>query len=400
MEKVPFLDLSPQHLPLQDEIFRALGDVFRRQWYVMGQEVEAFEKEFAAYSGTSHCIGVGNGLDALTLSLKALNIGAGDRVVVPAHTFVATACAVAWAGAQVTLADVDADTGNLTASHLEAAVAPSVRAVLPVHLYGQICEMEDLMAVARRSGLWVVEDNAQSQGAHYAGRASGSWGDLAGTSFYPGKNLGALGDGGAVLCSDEALCRQIRLLRNYGSETKYEHEVIGINSRLDEIQAAVLRLKLRDLDRNNQARQRLASIYLAGLKAVAEVQLPRTAARAQHVYHLFVIRSHERTALRAAMSQQGIETLIHYPIPVHLQKAFSHLGYRAGQFPNSEDWARRAMSLPLYPGLEAEAQLRVINGIRNFYGYKSLQLGDLWLSELLSSPAVPALSEAVLSDSP
>ncbi|HRX00434.1 MAG TPA: DegT/DnrJ/EryC1/StrS family aminotransferase, partial [Cyclobacteriaceae bacterium] len=328
-------------------------------WYIQGEELEAFEREFAAYCGVSHCIGVGNGLDSLHLILRAMGIGSGDEVIVPAHTFIATWLAVSYTGARPVPVDIqDDDSYTMNPGLIEAAITPKTRAIIPVHLYGRPADMGAIRSIAERYGLDVIEDAAQAHGARYHGTKVGSMGVAAAFSFYPGKNLGAFGDGGAVTTSDEALAEKIKTLRNYGSNEKYVHDVLGFNSRLDPIQAAVLRVKLRHLDVWNQRRlQRVAQYYL-GLKQKALV-LPLETNGYDSVYHLFIVRTTFRQKVMSALRKAGIETLIHYPLPPHKQKAYSN--YVQEGFPVTETICHELFSLPIGPHLTEEQVAYVCN---------------------------------------
>lgn len=361
---IPFLDLRPMHEPLKQALEAALGNVLARSHYILGPEVEGFEQAFADYCGARHCIGVGNGLDALHLILEGYDIGPGDEVIVPAHTFIATWLAVSHAGASIVPVDVDSRTANLDARLLAAAITPRTRAIIPVHLYGQPAEMEGIRSAVAGRDIRIIEDAAQAHGARYQGQAAGTLGDAAGFSFYPGKNLGALGDGGAVVTNDDALADRLRMLRNYGSAVKYRHESAGWNSRLDELQAAFLNVKLPHLDAWNAARQTAARGYLSALAGIPGLTLPTVPEGMAPVWHLFVIRTAERDALQAHLHAQDIGTLIHYPAPPHLQPAYASLGFPAGRFPEAEAWAREALSLPLWPGIPWEP---VAEAIRRFF---------------------------------
>lgn len=345
----------------------AVGRVYDSHYYVLGESVRQFEQEYAAFSGVAHCVGVANGLDALHLALVALGVGAGDEVLVPSNTYIATWLAVTFVGATPVPVEPDAATYNLDPARLEAAITGRTKAIMPVHLYGQACDMTGIMAVAARHGLAVVEDNAQAQGAAWQGQLTGSFGQLNATSFYPGKNLGALGDAGGLTCQDAALAERVRTLRNYGSQQKYYNERIGYNSRLDELQAAVLRVKLPHLPAWTAERQRLAAAYDARLAGIPELILPRTAPGASHVYHLYVVRTPRRDALQQHLTAAGIGTLIHYPVPPHRQQAYASLGYAEGAFPLAEELARTSLSLPLWPGMSAADLDAVCAAIRGFF---------------------------------
>ncbi len=365
---VPFLDLHAAYLELKPELDEAALRVLGSGWYLLGAELSAFEAEFAAYLGVKHCIGVGNGLDALHLSLRALGVGPGDEVLVPSNTFIATWLAVTYAGATPVPVEPDPDTYNLDPARLEAALTKRTKAVVPVHLYGQPADMDPIGAFAARHGLRVLEDAAQAHGARYRGRRVGGLGDAAAWSFYPGKNLGALGDGGAVTTDDDALAERLRTLRNYGSRTKYVHETLGVNSRLDELQAAVLRVKLRHLDRWNERRREVAAHYLAALADLAPttgLTLPAVPAWAEPVWHLFVVRSPERDRLQQHLKAQGIETLVHYPTPPHRQGAYRHLELLPGRLPLAEALHEQVLSLPLGPHLTGAGVAAVVSSLRD-----------------------------------
>lgn len=363
MTRIPFLDLKASHAELQEELEQAFRCVVASGWYILGSEVDRFEQVFAAYCGVDHCVGVANGLDALHLILRGYGIGERDEVIVPSNTYIATWLAVSHAGATPVPVEPDERTCNLDPSHIEAAITPRTRAIIAVHLYGQPADMDAINAVAKKHGLKVIEDAAQAHGARYKGRRVGSLGDAAGFSFYPGKNLGAIGDGGAVTTRDPELADRIRVLRNYGSRVKYHNEIRGFNSRLDELQAAILREKLKKLDEWNSRRTAIASAYLEQLKGVPLV-LPTVPDWADPVWHLFVVRTPQRDALQKHLADQGIGTMIHYPIPPHLQPAYTDLGYGEGAFPVSERIHREVLSLPMGPHLTEEqvkSTTRVIN---------------------------------------
>lgn len=345
---VPFLDLRAPYRELREEIDDAVARVLRSGWYLLGPEVEAFEAEFAAYCSAEHCVAVGSGGDALSLILRALGVGAGDEVIVPAHTFIATWLAVSDVGATPVPVEPDLGTFTMDPSLIEAAITPRTRVILPVHLYGHPAELTAVQAVADRHGLAVVEDAAQAPGAVHNGRRVGAAPSTVAFSFYPGKNLGALGDSGAVVTSDRQLADKVRLLRNYGSQVKYRHEVLGTNSRTDEIQAAVLRVKLSRLDEWNARRARVAERYLAGLEGL-DLELPGVAPWAGHVWHLFVVRTDDRSALAVRLTEAGIGSLVHYPVAVHASPAYAPLGL--GPFPLSERLADEVLSLPIGPHL-------------------------------------------------
>jgi len=359
---VPFLDLAAAHAEIAAELEPAVLAVLRSGRYILGPEVEAFEAEFAARLGVRHCVGVGNGLDALRLSLMSLGIGRGDEVIVPGHTYIATWFAVSAAGATPVPVDVDETTYLIAPTAVEAAITPRTRAILPVHLYGQTAPMAPLLDIARRHGLAVVEDAAQAQGAALNGIPAGTQGNCAAWSFYPVKNLGAAGDAGAVTTNDDNLARRLRLARNQGSLTRSVHEMIGSNSRLDELQAAVLRVKLRHLDGWNDRRRSAAARYLARLSG-SGMGLPAIAPGAYHVWHQFVVRHLERDSLRSTLAAAGIETLIHYETPPHLQAAYADLRLGAGSLPTTESLAREIVSLPIDPFMSSDMQDAVIGAV-------------------------------------
>lgn len=365
MKQVPFLDLKALYLELKEELDAAYFRVMESGWYILGEEVATFEKDFAKYCDAKYCIGVGNGLDALHLILRAMDIGAGDEVIVPANTYIATWLAVSYAGATPVPVEPDEKTYNIDPTRIEAAITEKTKAILPVHLYGQPADMDPILEIAERYQLKVIEDAAQAHGATYKGKKVGGLGDAAGFSFYPGKNLGAIGDGGAVTTNDHQLAEKIRLLRSYGSRKKYQHELAGFNSRLDELQAAFLCVKLRQLDRWNMRRQEIASRYLAGLQN-AELVLPTVAPHCEPVWHLFVVRSKTRQALQDHLVMRGVETLIHYPKAPHLQGAYQEMGLAKGAYPIAETLQEEVLSLPIYPQMTDEQVDRVIDASRSF----------------------------------
>jgi dTDP-4-amino-4,6-dideoxygalactose transaminase len=347
---IPFVDLRVQYESLKTEIDEALARVLSHSGFVLGREVEAFEERFAAYLGVRFCVGVSSGTAALHLALIALGVGAGAEVIVPANSFFATAEAVSIAGARPVLVDADPVSYTMAVNRVEAAITPRTKAIIPVHLYGQPADLDPLLEIAARRRLLVIEDAAQAHGARYKGRKVGSFGRAGCFSFYPGKNLGAFGEGGAVVTDDPEVARQVRLLRNHGSETKYQHELVGYNLRLEGIQAAVLAVKLQYLDEWNGRRRQHAARY-ADLLGDAGLRLPHAMAYAEHVYHLFVVQTELRDAQQAMLRQAGIETGIHYPVPIHLQPAYRELGHQRGDFPESERQADRVLSLPMFPEL-------------------------------------------------
>ena len=356
---VPFVRLDRDDPALLEELLRAVRAVAEESAFTLGRHVEAFEAEFAAYCEAAHAVGVGSGTDALALALRALGVGPGDAVIVPASTFIATAEAVTAVGARPRLVDVDPATGLLTAAAVEAALGPRVRCVIPVHLYGATVDMDPILAVARAAGIAVVEDACQAHGARYRGRRVGTLGDAGCFSFYPAKNLGAWGDGGAVVTDRADLADRVRLLRSHGERPRYRHRVVGTTARLDGLQAAILRVKLRRLDGWNEDRRRAAATLRAALRdAGAAVDVPAEAiAGGDHVHHLFVIRCDDRDGLREGLARRGVASAVHYPVPVHRAEAYAHLGYGEGSLPAAEAIAARVCSLPMFPGLtEAEAE--------------------------------------------
>jgi dTDP-4-amino-4,6-dideoxygalactose transaminase len=368
---VPFLDLQAPYAELRADIDAAVHRVLARGWYVLGEEVAAFEREFAAYCGVAHCVGTSNGLDALQLVLRAWGVGPGDEVIVPSHTFIATWLAVSNVGAVPVPVEVDPQTYNLDAARVGDAVTPRTRAVIPVHLYGQTADMDGICAVARHHGLRVLEDAAQAQGARYRGRRAGGLGDAAAWSFYPGKNLGAIGDAGAVTTNDPELAGRVRLLANYGSARKYEHVAQGTNARLDELQAAVLRAKLAHLDAWNARRRQVAERYLAELAGVPVV-LPAVPEWAEPAWHLFVVRSTERDALQAALADSGVHTLVHYPTPPHRQGAYPRFSPEAlgeDRWPIATRLAREVLSLPIGPHVSDAQAEAVVGALRAAAAY-------------------------------
>lgn len=356
--QVPFLDLRAAYEELKAEVDAAVSRVLDSGYYLLGKEIEAFEKEFAEYLDVRHCVAVGSGLDALHLALRALEVGQGEEVLVPSNTYIATWLAVSYAGAVPVPVEPDERTYNIDPGKLEAAITDRTRGIIPVHLYGQPADMDPILEVARKHNLWVLEDAAQAHGASYKGKRVGGLGDIAGWSFYPGKNLGAFGDGGAVTTNNGEFADRVRVLRNYGSRTKYFNEVRGFNSRLDEIQAAVLRVKLKHLDGWNRRRLQIAELYRRELEG-CDLILPYVPEWAEPAYHLFVVRSGQRDALHQYLETQGIGTLIHYPVPPHLQQAYCEIGLAAGTLPISERIHQEVLSLPIGPHV-TEAQVETV----------------------------------------
>ncbi|MGQ9896458.1 MAG: DegT/DnrJ/EryC1/StrS family aminotransferase [Acidobacteriota bacterium] len=364
--QIPFVDLQAQYRSLQDELNAAVLAVMQQCNFILGKEVTDFERAFADYVGTQYCVGVASGLDALRLALEALGIGPGDEVIVPAHTFIASALAVSAVGARPVLVEVDEASFNIDPARIEAAITPRTKAIMPVHLYGQPADMDPILNLARQYSLRVIEDASQAHGARYRGRRVGALGDAGCFSFYPGKNLGAYGDAGGLVTNDAVLAEKVRFLRNYGQEVKYKHVVKGYNLRLDTLQAAVLGVKLRYLDTWNARRAAHAAAYTHALEGVGDLQLPRVIT-GDHVFHLYVIRTQQRDALQAHLNRQGIATVIHYPIPIHLQAAYADLGYTHGTFPITERLSGEILSLPMYAELTAEQQNYVTAAVKNFF---------------------------------
>ena len=365
--KVPFVSFLPMEKELDKEIRSAFERVYTRSWYIEGVEDQKFEKAFAEFCSSKYCVGVGNGLDALMLALKAIGVGVGDEVIVPSNTYIATALAVTYVGATPKFVEPDVRTFNINPVKIESAITEKTRAIMPVHLYGQPCDMDLIMEIAKKYHLYIIEDCAQAHGAKYKGKVIGSFGDAAGFSFYPGKNLGALGDAGATVTNNETIAKAVRALGNYGSDYKYHHIYLGNNSRLDEIQAAFLSVKLPHLDRMNQERRKIAEKYLTGINN-PYVELPYVPEYANPVWHIFAVRSNSRDELEKYLNDNGIGTNKHYPIPMHLQECYRNLGYKEGDFPIAEEISRTELSLPMYYGMSDEEVEYVINKINSFRG--------------------------------
>lgn len=364
--KVPFVDLAAQHGAIGDELREAMSAVMTRGDFILGRDVGLFEEEFAAFCGMPHAIGLDSGTSALELSLRAYDIGPGDEVITAANTFIATTFAISYTGARPVLVEIDPDTYNIDPARLEAAITERTKAIIPVHLYGQPADMDPILDVAQQHGLVVIEDACQAHGARYRGGRAGTFGHAAAFSFYPAKNLGAFGDGGMVVTKDPEIARSIRMLRDYGQRAKYQHVVQGYNRRLDTIQAAVLRVKLRYLDTWNAARRGHARHYNELLAQIPGIAIPGVPDYAMPVHHLYVIRVNRRDALRAFLQERGIATGIHYPIPIHLQDAYRNLGYPAGSFAITERYAGQILSLPMYAELPSAAIEAVAACIREF----------------------------------
>lgn len=364
---IPYLDLKKINLKYETAFKDAFEDVLHSGWYILGQSVDTFENEYAIFSQTKHAIGVANGLDALILSLKALGVGAGDEVIVPSNTYIASWLAVSFLGATPVPVEPRIDTYNINPDLIEAAITKKTKVIMPVNLYGQAAELESICKIAKKHNLYIVEDNAQSQGASYKEKPAGSWGDINATSFYPGKNLGALGDGGAITTDNEALNKMVKILRNYGSEKKYYNQVKGFNSRLDELQAALLSIKLKSLTEENNERIKWASVYNTELQGVGDLTLPILAPHASSVYHIYQIRTSKRDELMQYLSKNEIGHIIHYPVPPHLQEAYQEMGFIKGDFPIAEEIAQTGLSIPLYPGICQSHVEYVISTIKHFF---------------------------------
>lgn len=365
--KVPFLDLGLAHQALQEELQKEFLTVYNSGRFILGTKLEQFEQEFAQYSNVREAVGVASGLDALILSLRALNIGEDDEVLVPSNAYFATALAVTSVRARPVFVEPNEDTFNVNPDNIQDALTPKTKAIIPIHFFGNPCEMDQLCRVATAANIKVVEDNAQSQGAEWNGKKTGSWGDVNATSFYPTKNLGALGDAGAITTNDTSLAETIRHLRNYGGKEKNAHLYLGMNSRMDELQAAFLRVKLNYLDQWNLERQKTALFYRNRLSGIEEIKLPLTLGSAKHVYHQFVIRCDQRDSLRDHLTEKGVETGIHYPTPPYMQPAFGYLGLQKGMFPIAERFAGTSLSLPIYPGITEQQLAVVTDAVKSFF---------------------------------
>lgn len=365
--EIPYLNLRKINLEFRESLKTAFDEVLDSGWYIMGSNLERFESDYALFNDSKYCVGVANGLDALILSLKALNIGKGDEVIVPSNTYIATWLAVSYVGATPVPVEPKWETCNIDPKQIVSKITSKTKAIIPVHLYGQIAEMHAIMKIAKNYNLKVIEDNAQAQGARFNDKISGSFGDVNATSFYPGKNLGALGDGGAITTNNEDLAQKIKILRNYGSEEKYYNSVKGINSRLDEIQAAFLSIKLKNLENSNQERNQLAEIYSSELANVGDLSIIEIANKCTSVHHIYQIRSGHRDSIQKELLNKKIGNMIHYPVPPHLQKAYSELNFKKGDFPIAEKIANQTLSLPLYQGLKENEIEYVIKTIKNYF---------------------------------
>lgn len=363
--KVPFVSFVPMERELNNDIKAAFERVFNRSWYIEGVEDQQFEKAFAKYCTVEYCVGVANGLDALILALKALGIGEGDEVIVPSNTYIATALAVSYVGATPVFVEPDIRTFNIDPMKIESAITEKTKAIMPVHLYGQPCDMDSIMEIAKKHSLYIIEDCAQAHGATYKGKVIGSFGDASGFSFYPGKNLGALGDAGATVTNSKEIAEMVRALGNYGSDYKYHHIYQGNNSRLDEMQAAFLAAKLPHLERMNSERRRIAQCYLEGINN-PNVILPYVIEDVVPVWHIFAIRCSKRDELEAYLNSKGIGTNKHYPIPMHMQECYKELGFQKGDFPIAEEISSTELSIPMYYGMTDEQIQYVIDAINEF----------------------------------
>ncbi len=362
---IAYSDLTYIHNEIRHEIDEKTKNILDSNWFILGNEVEEFEREYAKYVGAKHCIAVGNGLDALHLILAGYGIGTGDEVIVPANTFIATALAVSYCGAKPVLVDADEITCNIDISKIEEKITEKTKAIMAVHLYGRVVDIDAVYQIARKYNLKVIEDAAQAHNAKLRGKKTGSLGDAAGFSFYPGKNLGAFGDAGAVTTNDDELARKIRALRNYGSEEKYKHIYKGVNSRLDELQAGVLRVKINYLDKWTEERKKIATYFLNNIKN-PKVKLPVQPDKEQHVWHVFSVFVQDREEFMAYMDSKDIKTLIHYPIPVHMQECYKELGYVEGDFPVAERLAKEEVSLPLWVGMTDSELREIVDAINSF----------------------------------
>ena len=366
--KVPFLSFDATNDLIKDEIFHSFERFFDSKWYVLGNQVKSFETEYAQFNNTNHCVGVGSGLDALILALKALDIKSGDEVIVPSNTYIASVLSISYVGATPVFVEPDIKTYNLDVNKIESSITAKTKAIMPVHLYGQACNMTTIIALAQKYNLFVIEDNAQSQGATWKGHLTGSFGHINATSFYPGKNLGAFGEAGAITTNDEGLAGKVQALRNYGSIKKYYNEYKGVNSRLDEVQAGFLSVKLRYLNEWSEERRKIASHYNAELAPIQDIlSLPFIEKEATSVYHLYIIRTDRRDQLQEYLKQKGIGTLIHYPVPPHLQKAYAELGFKQGDFPIAEELANTMLSLPIFIGMKVKQINYICETIKLFF---------------------------------
>jgi dTDP-4-amino-4,6-dideoxygalactose transaminase len=364
---IPFVSFEFTNRLIKQEILEAFESFFDCSWYVLGDSVREFEKNYARFNQVKYAVGFSNGLDALHIALKVAGVKTGDEVIVPSNTYIASLLAVSYTGAQPVLVEPDINTYNIAIGKIEDAITVKTKAILPVHLYGQACDMDGIMQIARKHNLFVIEDNAQAHGASWNERLTGSWGHINATSFYPGKNLGALGDAGAITTNDEAFCEAAMVLRNYGSKQKYYNDVIGFNMRLDECQAAFLSVKLKYLLEWTKQRQQIAAWYNQYLINTGDIIMPVVADNATHVYHLYIIRTWQRDALQQYLKNCGVGTLIHYPVPPHFQQAYSFLGFGKGDFPVAEEIANTCLSLPVWPGMQEHHVDYIAKCINGFF---------------------------------
>lgn len=363
---VPFLSFDAMNDAFKEEAKATFERFFDSKWYVLGEMTKQFELDYAAFNQTQFAIGISNGLDALQIALRVLGVGEGDEVIVPSNTYIATALAVSYVGATPIFVEPNPKTYNIDPQRISEAISPKTKAIMPVHLYGQSCEMDAIMSIAKKHGLWVIEDNAQAHGAAYNGKLTGSFGELNATSFYPSKNVGALGEAGAITCDNAELAQKVKAIRNYGSQQRYYNEIKGFNARIDELQAGLLSIKLKHIARWTAERQQIAAWYRTALADCQTVQLHQIAEGATHVYHLFVICHPQRDELQQFLQEKGIGTVIHYPIPPHLQQAYQDLGYKKGDFPIAEQIADTILSLPLFIGMSKTQVEYVANCIKEF----------------------------------
>lgn len=364
--KIPFLSFTERNIKAKDDILNVFEKFYDSENYVLGNFTKLFEDDYARFNDTKHCIGISNGLDALHLSLLALGVKAGDEIIVPSNTYIATVLAVSFTGATPVFVEPDIHTFNINPHLLENALTTRTKAIIPVHLYGQSCQMDKIIAIAKKYNLYIIEDNAQAHGATFDNQKTGSFGDINATSFYPSKNLGALGEAGAITTNNDELAEKVKVMRNYGTHVRYHNDIIGYNNRIDECQAAFLSVHLHHLHQWTQERQQIAQWYHQYLHDISDVTLPLTAEKATHVYHLYVIKTKRRDVLQQYLSDHGIGTLIHYPIPPHLQRAYQHLGFKKGDFPIAEELASTCLSLPIWVGLKETDVILISDLIRNF----------------------------------
>jgi len=364
--KVNFVDLKKQYLTIKPEIDTAIQQVIDNSSFILGDEVSEFEKEFAAFCGVKYAVGLDSGISALELGMRALGIGPGDEVITPANSFIASSSSISFTGAKPVLVDCLPDTYNIDPKCVEKAITKKTKAIMPVHLYGQPAEMDSILKIARKHRFFVVEDACQAHGALYHGKKTGSFGELAAFSFYPGKNLGAYGDAGALVTNKKKIAQKVSMMRNYGQKKKYDHQFLAWNRRLDNLQAAILRVKLRHLDLWNKKRFENAEVYY-GLLSHSPVVIPYILPKARHVFHLYVIQTERRDELQKFLNERGISTGIHYPVPIHLQKAYKSLGYKRGEFPVTEKLSKKILSLPMYPELSRIEIEYVVEQIQEFF---------------------------------